>query len=158
MQPDASEIKRQAFFETVRQLFENELPFNRILGIRVVSLGADAALIAFSNREDLMGNIFQKTLHGGVISAVLDTAGGVAAIASLADRFSELPEEKLLPIFGKIGTIDIRVDYLRPGRGKDFSVNAWVMRSGRKVAVIRMELRNESDVLVAVGTGTYMVG
>jgi acyl-coenzyme A thioesterase PaaI-like protein len=32
------------------------------------------------------------------------------------------------------------------------------MRSGRKVAVVRMELHNEDNLLVAVGTGTYMIG
>jgi acyl-coenzyme A thioesterase PaaI-like protein len=32
------------------------------------------------------------------------------------------------------------------------------MRSGRKVAVVRMEMHNQDDLLVAVGTGTYLVG
>ncbi|MDL2321080.1 thioesterase family protein [Desulfosarcina sp. OttesenSCG-928-B08] len=155
---DKTWARKQAFLEKVKRLFEHELPFNRVLGIRVVSLGADTALIDFSNRDDLIGNIFHKTLHGGVISGVLDTVGGLAAMASLVDRLSGLPDEKLLPIFSRVGTIDIRVDYLRPGKGAHFAASAWVMRSGRKVAVVRMELRTDTDVLVAVGTGTYLVG
>jgi uncharacterized protein (TIGR00369 family) len=57
-----------------------------------------------------------------------------------------------------VGTIDLRVDYLRPGRGKTFIARGRIMRAGRKVAVVRMEMHNESELLVAVGTGTYMIG
>jgi len=58
----------------------------------------------------------------------------------------------------RIGTIDMRVDYLRPGRGARFYSSGTVMRTGRKVAVTRMELKNSDDVLIAVGTGAYIVG
>jgi acyl-coenzyme A thioesterase PaaI-like protein len=52
----------------------------------------------------------------------------------------------------------MRVDYLRPGRGKRFRSSGTVMRTGNKVAVTRMELRNEGNVVIAVGTGAYIVG
>ena len=58
----------------------------------------------------------------------------------------------------RFGTIDLRVDYLRPGKGTGFISSGSVMRTGRKVAVTRMELRNREDLLIAVGTGTYIVG
>ena len=58
----------------------------------------------------------------------------------------------------KVGTIDMRVDYLRPGTGKHFTATGWILRTGGKVAVTRMELRNEEETLIAVGTGTYTVG
>ena len=61
-------------------------------------------------------------------------------------------------MFAQVGTIDLRVDYLRPGRGERFTASGRIMRSGRKVAVVRMEMHNEDALLVAVGTGTYMVG
>lgn len=150
--------ERSEFFKKVGTMFEEMLPFDRVLGIRVTSVDADRASIAFTRRDELIGNVFHQTLHGGVISAVLDTVGGLTALASLVDRAAGLPDEKLAPIFSRIGTIDLRVDYLRPGRGDRFSANAWIMRSGRKVAVARMELHNERDTLVAVGTGTYMIG
>jgi uncharacterized protein (TIGR00369 family) len=58
----------------------------------------------------------------------------------------------------RIGTIDMRVDYLRPGKGNRFYASGAVMRTGKKVAVTRMELKNEDNLLIAVGTGAYIVG
>ena len=56
-----------------------------------------------------------------------------------------------------MGTIDLRVDYLRPGLGQSFSAKGFVLRTGRKVAVTRMELHNDKDLLIAVGTGAYSI-
>jgi uncharacterized protein (TIGR00369 family) len=50
------------------------------------------------------------------------------------------------------------VDYLRPGFGRTFRATAYVLRVGRKVAVTRMELHDDQQTLVAVGTGAYIVG
>ena len=68
------------------------------------------------------------------------------------------PVETVLNQFSKVGTIDLRVDYLRPGRGNTFTATGNIMRSGRKVAVTRMSLHNDEGLLIAVGTGTYLVG
>lgn len=114
--------------------------------------------MAFSMREDLVGNVYHQTLHGGVISAVLDAVGGLTASAGLVARAASLPEEEIITMLARVGTIDLRVDYLRPGRGQQFTAGGRIMRAGRKVAVVRMEMHNEEDLLVAVGTGTYMIG
>ncbi|MCP4614563.1 MAG: thioesterase family protein, partial [Planctomycetes bacterium] len=53
---------------------------------------------------------------------------------------------------------DMRVDYLRPPKGNEFIGTASILRRGNKVAVTRMELHNDEDKLIAVGTGTYTVG
>ena len=57
-----------------------------------------------------------------------------------------------------IGTIDLRVDYLRPAKGKEFTATASIIRAGNKIVVTRLELHNDKQILVAVGTGTYIVG
>jgi len=54
--------------------------------------------------------------------------------------------------------VDLRIDYLRPGAGNEFTATAWVIRAGNKFAVTRMELHNEKNDLIAVGTGTYAMG
>ena len=158
MAGDANTADRREFFRIVSHLFEELLPFDRVLGIQVTSVSADKASIAFEKRDELVGNIFHKSLHGGVISAVLDAVGGLTALASLVERVAGLSEDKLARVLSRVGTIDLRVDYLRPGLGERFTANAWIMRSGRKVAVARMELYNDTETLVAVGTGTYMIG
>jgi uncharacterized protein (TIGR00369 family) len=73
-------------------------------------------------------------------------------------RLDEHSLSTLTQPIGRLGTIDLRVDYLRPGYGTEFVASATVMRAGRTVAVTRMELHNEKDVLIAVGTGSYVVG
>jgi len=52
----------------------------------------------------------------------------------------------------------MRVDYLRPPIGNEFIGTASILRKGSKVAVTRMELHNDEKKLIAVGTGTYIVG
>ncbi len=148
----------RGFYDGLRRLYQERLPFNRLLGLSVTSLNSDGGTMAFSTRKDLIGNIFHHTLHGGVISSVLDAVGGLTASASLVVRAAGLSEEKVKAMFAQVGTIDLRVDYLRPGRGERFTASGRIMRSGRKVAVVRMEMHNQDGLLVAVGTGTYMVG
>jgi uncharacterized protein (TIGR00369 family) len=109
-------------------------------------------------RDELVGNWLQGILHGGVIASALDVAGGTAALVGAYARKSDLPKEERIKSLSKLGTIDMRVDYLRPGKGKEFFASASILCIGSKVAVTRMEFKNESDELIAVGTGTYMCG
>ena len=70
--------------------------------------------------------------------------------------YDETLETKLAR-FEKLGTIDLRVDYLRPGFGELFVSTGYALRTGNKVAVTRIELNNDQNDLVAVGTGSYVV-
>jgi len=143
--------------EIVRKVYDN-LPFNRLLGLEVEFLENDRAGFCFAMQDDLVGNTTHGILHGGVISTVLDTTGGLTATAAAVERMKDLSNHAAAKLIARIGTIDMRVDYLRPGRGIQFHSTGSVMRTGRKVAVTRMELKNEKSVLIAVGTGTYIVG
>ena len=76
----------------------------------------------------------------------------------MVDRLEDPSESYLMERLSRCGTIDLRVDFLRPGRGKTFIASATIIRSGNKVAVARMELHNEEGTHIAFGTGTYLVG
>lgn len=93
-----------------------------------------------------------------MISATLDVVGGIAALFSAVGIRMPESEQEALGLFSNMGTIDLRVDYLRPGTGSSFKATSTVLRTGRRVVVTRMELRNSEDTLLAVGTGTYIVG
>jgi len=149
--------KRNSPLEIVRKVYDN-LPFNRLLGLEVEFLENDRAGFCFAMQDALVGNTAHGILHGGVISTVLDTTGGLTATAAAVERMKDLSNHAAAKLIARIGTIDMRVDYLRPGRGIQFHSTGTVMRTGRKVAVTRMELKNEKSVLIAVGTGTYIVG
>ena len=141
----------------VREVYDN-LPFNRLLGLKVEFLEIDRAGFSFTMKNELIGNTVHGVLHGGVISTVLDTTGGLTATASALERMQDHSKDEIIKWIARVGTIDIRVDYLRPGRGSQFHSTGTVMRTGRKVAVTRMELKNQENKLIAVGTGTYIVG
>lgn len=143
----------------VRDVYEH-LPFNELLGLKVDHLEAERAGFRFDRRDELVGNVVMGILHGGVISAVLDTTGGLMATVSALGRMLENgnSQEDMIASFARYGTIDLRIDYLRPGRGEHFVSTATIMRTGRTVAVTRMELTNDQGFLIAVGTGAYKIG
>ena len=59
--------------------------------------------------------------------------------------------------FAKIGTIDLRVDYLRPGIGERFTLRAEVLRLGSRVGTTRMEFLGADGALLSAGMAAYIV-
>jgi uncharacterized protein (TIGR00369 family) len=139
--------------------FMNErIPFQKYLGIRVTKFDAKESEVRFQWKDELVGNAPMQILHGGATATALDTAGGVVIMASVIERLdNDLTAEQIVKHMARCGTIDLRVDYVRPGRGKEFITTATIIRSGSRVAVARMEMHNEEGMLIAFGTGTYIV-
>jgi uncharacterized protein (TIGR00369 family) len=144
-----------AMEQKLRRLFEESVAFNRVLGLKIESLDPAAPKLRFDMRPELIGNPSRQILHGGVISAVLDVAAGFAIHLAVAQQKGDQPADGRFP---SIGTIDLRVDYLRPGRGKYFIATGRVVRLGNRVAVAHMEMANDSGELIATGGAAYMVG
>ena len=144
-------------FSAIHEIFNHKIPFNRVLGLRVDTLAYEQVRVTFSMGPELIGNYMRGTLHGGVISSVIDVTGGLAAFMGIQQKLADATLETKLEKFSKLGTIDLRVDYLRPGRGERFLSTGYTLRTGRKVAVTRIELNNEKRELIAVGTGSYVV-
>jgi uncharacterized protein (TIGR00369 family) len=141
--------------ELIGRTFEQMIPFNRVLGLKLHSLDPKAPQLKFDMRPELVGNPVRQILHGGVISATLDVVGGLAiALASLAEKTETAPVRQ----FPNIGTIDLRIDYLRPGRGKFFVATGRVVRLGGRVAVAHTELVNDGGEQIATGSAAYIVG
>lgn len=137
----------------LQKVMEEYIAFNKLLGLKVESFDVDAPKLRFEMRPALVGNPSRQILHGGVISATLDVAGGFAIMLSL------LGEGLLTPTsFPNMGTIDLRVDYLRPGRGKYFIATARIVRKGSRIAVTHMELHNDTGELIATGGAAYVIG
>ncbi|MEM1154048.1 MAG: thioesterase family protein [Pseudomonadota bacterium] len=136
--------------------FVNSIPFNSFLGFELVALENERLQFTLAMRDELVGNFVHGILHGGVISSLIDTAGGTMALVAALTRDPESERHAVLSRLAKSGTIDMRVDFLRPGRGAEFRCTANLIRCGRKVAVVRTDFENELDELVAVGTGSYL--
>lgn len=138
--------------------FFQRIPFNQVLGIELDELSPERVTMHLPMKPELIGNYLHGILHGGVISSLLDVAGGAMALIGAFERHQHLSTSERMARLSKLGTIDLRVDYLRPGRGQRFTANAVLLRSGNKVAVVRSELHSDDGTLVAVGTGTYLCG
>lgn len=143
--------------EIIHDLVIEKIPFNKVLGLTVESLNLDQASVRLPMREELIGNFIRGSLHGGVISSTLDFMGGLVAFLSVLKTMQGQSVQAMAERFAKIGTIDMRIDYLRPGIGDYFIATGYVLRTGKKVAVTRMELHNHERQLIAVGTGAYIV-
>jgi uncharacterized protein (TIGR00369 family) len=138
----------------LRAVFEQYVPFNRVLGLKIASTDPERPQLRFDMKPELIGNPAREILHGGVISAALDVAAGYAIFLALLAQNPALKEES----FPNMGTIDLRVDYLRPGRGSYFLASARVVRLGNRIAVTHMELVNDAAELIATGSAAYVVG
>jgi uncharacterized protein (TIGR00369 family) len=145
------------FVASLVHLFEERIPFNQVLGLRIDSLLPTGATGHLLMRPELVGSFAHQRLHGGVISAALDAMAGIAVMAAIGARhMDETPDDRMRR-FGKLGTIDLRVDYLRPALGERFALESEVLRLGSRVATARMMFNDAAGKLLAAGSAAYIV-
>ncbi len=130
-----------------RRFFEQGIPFNAHLGLRIESLAPGKATILLPFRDEHVGDIFRPAVHGGVLAALIDATAGAAVftLATVKDRVS---------------TIDLRIDYLRPAPKRDLLAVAEVRRMGRRTAVVHTVVTpagGDDRDPVAEGTGVFSV-
>ena len=133
--------------ERLKHLMEEAIPFNRLLGVRLAHLERGKARLEVPFREELVGDPLRPALHGGVLSALADAAGGAAVWASVDDERA------------RISTIDLRIDYLRPARLELIVAEASVVRLGNRVGVVDVRLFHpgaEAET-TATGKGVYNI-
>lgn len=139
------------------EMFESRIRFNEVLGLKLQSLALPRPSLRFDMRPELVGHYLYGRLHGGVISATLDATGGFALMLAIAAKFPTDTADQVLHRFGRMGTIDLRIDFLRQGVGKHFIASAEVTRLGSRVGSVQMRLENDEGVLIATGAAAYIV-
>lgn len=145
------------FVAGLKDIFEEKILFNQVLGLKITSLAPERVTAGIAMRRELIGHYGHNRLHGGVISAGLDAMGGLAVMAAIGARHMDEPPAQRLARFAKLGTIDLRIDYLRPGIGEHFELRAEVLRLGSRVASTRMEFLGADGKLLSSGAGAYIV-
>ena len=145
------------FVEGLRRIFDDSIPFNRVLGLKITSLRPERVVGRIEMKDDLVGAPAHGRLHGGVISAGLDSMAGLAVMAAIGARHMDEAPLQRLQRFAKLGTIDLRIDYLRPAISRSFELRAEVLRLGSRVASTRMEFFGADGTLLASGAGAYIV-
>ena len=145
------------FVVGLTRIFEEQIVFNKTLGLKITEIKAQQVRARIDMRDALVGHFNYNRLHGGVISAGLDAMGGLAVMAAIGARHMDEPVSARLHRFAKLGTIDLRVDYLRPGISEYFELRAEVMRLGSRVASTRMEFLAADGKLLSTGAAAYIV-
>ena len=140
------------------ELAERHIAFNQTLGMRVQELqGPHGTCCRFDMRPELVGHHLHGRLHGGVTAAVLDATAGMALMVAIGEKFAHESAEQVMHRFIKMGTIDMRIDYLRPGVGQHFVAQAVVTRLGGRIGSTQMRLINDQGTLIATGAGAYVI-
>lgn len=158
VEPRRSAEEQHRLDAALTDLFQHRIVFNRTLGLVIESARPPAPRIRFDMRHELIGSPTHGRLHGGVISATLDAMGGFALMVAIAERHAAEHTAQVLQRFVKMGTIDLRIDYLSPGVGRHFVATADVTRLGARIGRTQMRLVNDDGVLVATGVGAYVIG
>jgi uncharacterized protein (TIGR00369 family) len=127
--------------DVLRQLAEEWIPFNKWIGLRAVGIAKGDVVLEIPYRDELIGDPIKKALHGGVISMLADTTGGLAVWSALEDPRS------------RVSTIDLRVDYLTPGKQEDLRAHGTLVRVGKTVGVADIRLFHPSAEGTSVATG-----
>ncbi|MEE9321587.1 MAG: thioesterase family protein [Granulosicoccus sp.] len=155
--PPRSTDEQQVVESEIRSMFEHRITFNEFLGFRIKKLSTENISVVFDMRPELVGHYLFGRLHGGVISSVLDATGGLAVMWALAEFHNHESAMQIMDRFRHLGTIDLRVDYLRQGIGKKFTASATVVRLGKRIAAISMSLHSDDGRKIATGNATYIV-
>ena len=132
--------------DNFKHLLEQYIPFHKLIGIKLVEVRKGYASILIPYKPELVGDPRVKRIHGGVISTAMDAAGGAAGMTTLSK-----PEDQ-------IATIDIRVDYLHPGKPEDIICEGQIVRDGSAVIFTKMTAHHrESNELIAEARAIYRV-
>jgi uncharacterized protein (TIGR00369 family) len=129
------------------RLIEELIPFNKFLGMKAALVERGRVQIALPFREELIGDPLKFALHGGVISTLVDTVGGITVWTGLDNASA------------RVSTIDLRVDYLRPGKPETVVAEGVIVRIGRTVGVTDMRVFHPSaeGETIATGKGVYAI-
>ena len=127
-------------FERARKAFAS-VPYAKFLGLQLGSVGEGEASICLDARDELKQN--QGVVHGGAIASLIDTASAFAALTQI-----ELDE--------RVTTTDLTIHYLRPVTGGRMTATARIIRCGRRLVVLSVDVYDEAEVIVATATTTYI--
>ena len=152
-----SAAEQAKFDAAMTELWERRISFNQVLGLKVQSLQPGDVRMRLDMRPELVGHYSYGRLHGGVISASLDALGGMALMVALGEKYCDENAEQVMHRFGRMGTIDLRVDFLRQGIGKHFIGHAEVTRLGGRIGSTQMRLENEQGTLIATAAASFVV-
>lgn len=129
----------------VQRISEGMLPAHELLGIELVDIQDEFVSFRLPFREEIIGNIVHKRVHGGIIAAVMDAVGGAVAILN----FKSFEDQ--------CSTINMQVNYLRPTNQEELIFEGKNIKNGSRVVFTEMIAYHpsEPDIIIATSTAAY---
>jgi len=119
---------------------EDNRGFTELVGTELSSAEEGRATVNLKAEERHLNP--SGTVHGGVISTLIDV--------SMAEALNTMTEEDEQPF-----TIQITVNYMRPGKPGTLTSTAEVRKGGERITIVEAEVAQEEDEVIALATGTY---
>ena len=133
-QPDPQKVER------ARKAFA-AVPYANFLKLRLGEVGDGEARIHLDVREELKQ--YQGVVHGGAIASLIDTASAFAVLTQIG-------------LDDRVTTTDLTIHYLRPVTTGIMTATARVLRGGRRLFVLSIEVTDSSNMVVATAVTTYI--
>jgi uncharacterized protein (TIGR00369 family) len=128
----------ETIYQKIQNTFRNQ-PFMQLLGVTMTELSEGKSTLTFSYTDELAQQ--NKFLHAGVLTSVADTACGMAALTLLPESYDIL-------------AVEFKINLMKPAIGTHFAAKAEVLQSGKKLSIVRCDIYNNQEKLIATMTNT----
>jgi len=129
-----------AKLQRAREAFAS-VAYAKFLGLQLGEFGNGEASTYLDVRDELKQN--QGVVHGGAVASLIDTASAFAVLTQIE-------------VHERVTTTDLTIHYLRPITEGRMAATARIVRGGRRLFVLSVEVRNDRNVLVATAVTTYI--
>ncbi|PKN06675.1 MAG: thioesterase [Deltaproteobacteria bacterium HGW-Deltaproteobacteria-7] len=123
------------------EIIKERSPFIKLLGVEVLKLENGNCQLSLKIKENFLN--VHKNVHGGVIYSMADISMGVAV-------YSTIKKDE------EAATIEIKINYLKPSKGKKLLCDANIIQKGKNIAVLEAEIK-EDEKIVAKAIGTFSI-
>jgi uncharacterized protein (TIGR00369 family) len=117
------------------------VPYAKFLELELGVVTEGQASVHLRVRDEILQN--QGVVHGGAIASLIDTAAAFAVLTRIE-------------VHERVTTTDLTIHYLRPINSGRITATAQVVRGGRRLFVLSVDVFNDRKVLVATAVTTYI--
>jgi len=140
MKPTFKEFERLAIREITRRLNESNTAKQFGFLFREVGPGRVVVGMRVSKRHLQVHGV----VHGGILAALADTAGGMAVYLRL-------------PPGSRVATVEMKINYLEAVARGEVVADAQLVRLGRNLAVVDCDLFDDAQRIVAKALMTFAI-